>query len=103
MKLGNCVDDPVVRATAAQIPAHALTELIAAERNRLAAQVICDMARHAALELVEHADRRAELPRGAISALKTVVVDKTLLERMQNAITREAFDRADRAALVLSG
>ena len=83
MKLRNRVDDPVVRATAAQIPAHALAKLILGERNRLAAKSSVTWLGTPRLISLKHADRRAELPRGAISALKTVVVDKPLLQGMQ--------------------
>src|ERR1700722_17030968 len=101
--LMDCIDDAVVGAAAAEIAAHSLAQLIVSERYRLRVEVLGDIARHALPELRRHADRRANLTRRAIAALKPVVFDERLLQGMERAGDSQALDRRDLAALVLHG
>ena len=52
------------------------------------------------LDLVEHADRRADLARRAVAALVAVVLDEGGLHRMQLVRRAQAFDGGDLGALV---
>ena len=99
--LGDRVDDAVVRAAAAEVAAHPLAQLVAAERDVLGGEVVGDVARHAARQLRRHGDRRADLPRRAVAALEAVMLDERLLQRVQAVAVRQALDRGDLAALVL--
>ena len=58
------------------------------------------MAGDAGLDLVEHRDRRADLPGRAIAALVAVVLDEGRLHRMQVLRRAQAFDGGDLVALV---
>src|SRR3569832_2780401 len=78
-RLRNRLDNTVIRPAPAQIPAHPLAQLVMVQRDRFCAQVAGDMARHAARQFVDHTDRRAQLPRRAITALETVMPDERLL------------------------
>ena len=89
-----------MRAAAAQIAAHPLLHLRARQRHR-AAQIGGDMARHAPPGLRRHPDRRADLPRRAITALETVMFDERGLQRMQRIAVRQPLDRRDLAPIVL--
>src|SRR5690349_7621488 len=60
-------DDPRIRATAADVAAHRLTDVVVTRPPRL----------------VEHRDRRHDLTRRAVAALEAVVGDEGLLHRVQ--------------------
>ena len=53
------------------------------------------------LELMNHADSRANLAGRTVSALEAIVFDERSLQRMELAVTRETFDCGYLAALVL--
>ena len=59
------------------------------------------MARHAAPDLLRHADRGADLPRRAVAALESVVLDERPLQRMERTAGREPLDRGHRPPVVL--
>ena len=59
------------------------------------------MARPALGDLVKHADRRAQLPRRAVAALKTVLLDEGCLQWVQDIAVRQALDGHDLAAVRL--
>src|SRR3954471_12767157 len=58
------------------------------------------MARDAGLELLEHRNGRADLPRRAVAALVAVVLNERGLHRVQVAGSAQPFNRRDAAALL---
>jgi hypothetical protein len=72
-------DDVRVRAAPAQIAAHRLSYVI--------------IRRPAGF--MEQRRRRHNLARGAVAALERIVLDESLLDRMQSAVLLEPFDRGD--------
>ena len=86
-RLLDCRDDVGVGAAAADVAAHELADFV----------------RGLCLALGDQPDRRADLPRRAIAALERVMVDERLLQRMQRAVVRQAFDRGDLRAIVHDG
>src|SRR5689334_18551103 len=97
------MDDSVVRSTAAQITAHALAQLIAAQRDLLQRQVRGDVARDAPPRLFSHTDSRTDLARSAVTTLEAVVIDERLLQRVQRSVRSEPFHGGDGEALILHG
>lgn len=71
------------------------------ERNGLGRQIGGDRARHAPFYLVRHPDRGAELAGSAIAALKAIMLNEGILERMQMVGLSKTFDRGDRTTLIL--
>src|SRR5271170_4425736 len=82
-RLGDSGDDVDVGSAAAQVAAHPLAYLGIVELDRLLSDVSADRARPAPLHLVEHGDRRADLSRGAVTALQRVPFHERTLHRMQ--------------------
>jgi hypothetical protein len=68
----------------------------------VAAHEFADLVRSFRLALGDQPGRRADLPRRAIPALESVVVDERLLQRMQRAVDSEPFDRGDLGAVPLA-
>src|SRR5262249_1300300 len=64
-----------------------------------AAHQLADLVGRARLALVDQADRRADLARRAVTALERVVINERLLERVQRAVARQAFDGRDIGAV----
>src|SRR5215471_18269195 len=65
----------------------------------IAAHMLADLGVVADAPLIDAADRRDDLPRCAIAALKGVLIDERLLHRMKRAARfAEPLDRGDRAA-----
>ena len=58
---------------------------------------------HPRVDLVEHADRGAQLPGRAIAALERVVLDERPLQRVQLAVLGESLDRDHLCAVVRDG
>ena len=77
-------DDVGIGAAAADVAAHQLADLVGGLR----------------LSLRDHADRGADLARGAVAALKRVVLDERLLQRMQRSSLRQPLDRRDLSAVL---
>ena len=61
--------------------------------------IVGDRAGPARLDLSQHGQRRTDLPRCAVPALKTVTIDKRLLQRMQPLRAGHTFDSGDSSAL----
>ena len=96
---GDRIDDVGISAAAADVAAHALAQL-RGRQLRLRGEVGADVARDAGLDLVEHRDRRADLPGRAIAALIAVMLDEGGLHRMQMLRRAQPFDGGDAVALV---
>src|ERR1700730_13908462 len=79
--------DVRIRAAAAEIAAHELSDLLI----------------RAGPPLVQQRDRRHDLPGRAVAALKAVMADERLLQWMQLPVPRESFDRRHLSALALRG
>ena len=71
----------VIGATAADVAAHQLADFVCGFR----------------LAFGDQSCSRADLPWRAVAALEGIVVDECLLQRMQRAVRREAFDGGDGA------
>src|SRR5437899_2254890 len=91
----DCLDDAAMSAAAAKISAHAFAQLVVRELDRCRRKIAGDGARHPALDLACHSDRRTDLTRGAISALETVMLDEGPLQWMQRAIASQPLDGGD--------
>src|SRR3984885_12839585 len=76
-------DDVDIGSAAAEITAHPLAYLSVAELDRLVGDVSGHGAWPSPLHLVEHRHCRADLPRGAVTALQRVSCHERLLHRMQ--------------------
>ena len=96
---GDRIDDVGVGAAAADVAAHPLAHLGCGQLGRRG-QVGADVARNARLDLVEHRDRRADLPRRAVAALVAVMLDERRLHRVQVVGRAQALDGGDLVALV---
>src|ERR671932_59159 len=94
-------DDPFVRAAAAQVPAHPLPDLSLRRLARGNLNCLGHRARHAALVLGQHPERRADLARGAIAALEPIMLDEGALKRMGLAVGLETLDGGNAASRVL--
>src|ERR1700730_13117952 len=77
-------DDFRVRAAAAQVSAHLLPHVIVARSARF----------------VEEGCRRHDLAGCAVSALEGIVLDESVLDRMENPVPLQSFDRDDVVALM---
>ena len=77
-------DDVGIGAAAADVAAHQLADLVGGLR----------------LAFGDQAGGRADLARRAVAALEGVVVDEGLLQRMQRAVRRQAFDGGDLRAVL---
>ena len=77
------VDDVGIGRTAAEVAAHPLGNFLVAELR--VGQVAGHMARPALADLVQHPDRRTDLPGRAIAALIAVMLHERRLERVQVA------------------
>src|SRR5437763_797730 len=73
------LENIVVGSTAAQMPANGLLDVV-----QIGTRIVVDQGRAA-----HHHSRRAE------AALHRVVLDESVLDGMQLAVTRKAFDRRD--------
>ena len=80
-------DDVGIGAAAADVAAHQLADLVGGLR----------------LAFGDQPGRRADLSRRAVAALERVMVDERLLQRMQRAVRRQAFDRGDLGAVLHDG
>ncbi len=80
-------DDVGIGAAAADVAAHQLADLVVGLRPAFGQQ----------------ARGRADLARRAVAALECVVVDERLLQRMQRAVHRQAFDGGDLGAILHDG
>jgi hypothetical protein len=72
---------------------------IAAAATDIAAHQFANVVTGPCVALGNQPDRRADLTRRAIAALKAVMRDERLLQRMQSAIGRQAFDGRDLGAV----
>ena len=95
------LDDAVVGPATAQVAAQALADLLGRPRGAAGLHLGGHGAGQAALELADHAERRAELPRRAVAALKAVARDKGGLQGVQGVAGRQTLDGGDLAALCL--
>src|SRR3989440_12232880 len=91
----------VVGAAPAQVTAQAFANLLRGPLRSSGRLRGGDRAGHAPLELAQHADRRAQLPRRAVAALKTVLLDEGCLQWVQDIAVRQALDGHDLAAVRL--
>jgi hypothetical protein len=73
---------------------------VSAAATDVAAHELADLIRSFRLALRDQTGRRADLPRRAVPALESVVVDERLLQRMQRAVDSEAFNRGDLGTVV---
>ncbi len=97
-------DNIGIGGAAAQIAAHALADLLVVQGDVRSRQIIAHRAGPTGLGLAQHADRRANLSRGTVAALKRVMRDERLLEGMQVvAIGRQPLDGDDLGVLVRDG
>src|SRR5258705_7709925 len=78
------LDNAAVGAAAADVAAHPLADFIVAS----------------GVPFFQQRNRRADLPRRAVAALKSVVADERGLHRMQPAVRGQPFDRGDLLAAV---
>jgi hypothetical protein len=104
--LGNLLDrwdDISIGSAAAEVAAHALTNLIVTERDMLSVQIYAHRTRPAGLDLAQHTDGRADLPRCTVAALEGVVFDKRSLQWVQILIIGESLDRDDLGTLMRDG
>ena len=97
--LGDRIDDVGIGAAAADVAAHALADL-GSRRLRRRRQVGAHMARNAGLDLVEHRNRRADLPGRAVAALIAVMLHEGGLHRVQVVGRAQPLDGGDAVALV---
>src|SRR5205807_599210 len=72
-----------IRGAAAEIAAHTLADLLVVEGDVVGVQISAYHAWPTRLGLAQHPHCRAELSRGTVAALKCVMRDERLLERMQ--------------------
>lgn len=91
----------VVGSAAAQVTTHALAQFISIQLDNVRFHVTSDMARHSALCFRHHSNRRADLTRCAVAALKSVMLDEGLLQRVRMPILRQPLDRGNLSPLVL--
>src|SRR5436305_231995 len=84
LRLPDRGNDADVTAAAADVAAHPLADLVVGIRVPFAQQ----------------RDGGADLPRGAVAALETVIADEGGLHRIEAAAGGEAFDRDDRLILM---
>src|SRR3569832_1702663 len=89
-----------MRPAATKIAAHPFPHLVPADRNR-ASQVGRALTGDAPPDFVRHCHRRADLTGCAISALKTVMFDESMLQGMKCPVLPEALDRGDGMAFML--
>ncbi len=93
-----------IGGTAAEIAAHALADLIIVKGNVVNGQIGAHRAGPTGLGLAQHAERRADLPRGTVAALERVVRNERLVEGVQVvAIGRQSLDGNDLGVLVGDG
>src|SRR5438093_9990622 len=85
-RLNSC-DDVRVRAAAAQVSAHLLPHVVVARSARFVEQGGC----------------RHDLTGCAVSALEGIVLDEGFLDRMQNAVSFQSFDRDDVVVVMHDG
>src|SRR5438874_7365832 len=85
------LDNAVVGAASAQVAAQALTDLLRRPLGGAGLLRWGDRAGHAALELAQHSDRRAQLTRRAVAALKAVALDERRLQRVQDLTAGQAL------------
>ena len=72
-----------IGGAAADVAAHPLADLGVAQRRRRPARSAVTWLGQPALDLGQHADRRADLARRAVAALEAVMLDEGRLHRMQ--------------------
>src|SRR5688572_3555416 len=92
-------DDLGIGAAAAEVPAHALADLVVGHLCARPGDVLCRVAGLPRARLGEKADRGADLPRSAVAALEGVVLDEGGLHGVELVALCEAFDGRDLAAL----
>src|SRR5690348_4907551 len=94
-------DDVDVRAAAAEVPAHALADLVVAQlRGPEPAHVRGRRARRARARLGDQRRARADLTLIAVAALEGVALDEGALHRVQRLRRPEALGGDDLVALV---
>src|SRR5947199_10002433 len=92
-----------IRSAPAEIATHALTNLIVAEHDMLGVQIGAHRTGPAGLDLAQHTNGRADLPRCTVTALEGVLFDKRSLQWVQVLITGESLDRDDLGTLMCDG
>ncbi|GGN44710.1 hypothetical protein GCM10010842_33580 [Deinococcus daejeonensis] len=92
-------DDVHVRAAPAQVAAHPIPDL-GVRQVRLALNVRRDVTRHAPADLPQHPHRGTDLPRRAVPALETVVIEERLLQRVKVPGRAQALCRHDLRAVI---
>src|SRR6185437_16607207 len=101
-RLADCGDDVHIRAAAAEIAAHALTDLLIAQRGGHTGTFRYET-RMARPEFFQHAHGGADLTGSAVAALQRVMVEEGLLNRMKVAARGEAASGSDRGPVVSHG
>src|SRR6266516_425092 len=92
-----------MRCAPAEIAAHALSDLIVVEGDVIGVQIGAHRTRPASFGLAQHTDRRANLSRRAVAALKCVVRDERPLEGVQGLAICKPLDGDDLGVLVRDG
>src|ERR1700730_17517735 len=69
----------------------------------IAAHEFADLRVGVGMSFFEKSDRRHDLPGRAVAALKGVMTDERLLDRMQRPVPCKSFDRGHLTAVALSG
>ncbi len=96
-------NDIGIGGAAAEVAAHALTDLIVVEGDVRSLQISAHHTGPASLGLAQHPDRRADLARGTIAALEGVVRDERPLEGVQVLAVGKPLDRDDLGILMRDG
>src|SRR5271156_152692 len=96
--------DARIGAAAADVAAHALPDLSRSELHRTAfPQIGSDEAGHALLGFSQQTYRGNNLPRGAIPALESIVIEESLLHRIERLALGQPLDCGDLVAVVNNG
>src|ERR1700722_5449754 len=92
--------DVGVGCAPADIAAHSLANFYIGEFGGWLRQIVGNIARHALPALGQHSDRRTDLARGAIPALKAVMFNERGLQWMQIIAFSESLDRSNGLAIM---
>src|ERR1700759_2602625 len=92
--------DVRIGGAAADIAAHPFADLRIGQGWLGFRQILGDIAWRAYATLAEHPHGGTDLPRRAITALKTIVLNKSRLQRMEPIAVGEPLDRGDRLAVM---
>src|SRR3954465_3383430 len=73
---------------------------VSSAATNIAAHPFPDFGVVAGMTFLQQSDRRTDLPRGAVTALKAILFQKRRLHRMQLVALRESFDGRNLIAFV---